>query len=393
MAVRFDAPEDRLTELTGTWPSPNAGFTVTAWVRIVVDTGTYATWFRAFTPGRGVVLNGCTEADGTTGGNYFTLNQSAANGVDMQVGTWYPIALSHENGTNTGTSYLRDGATTLADAATVDDGIDAAGICIGGRDDTDPAEFWNGEIAYVRIWSAELSQDEIEAEWESATPVRTDDLLADWPLVDETDLTDTVQGLVLAVQGGGVLDPAAQPTPLTAATGLAAGTYFAPVSPAQADTSGSLGNEVLHLTPWRLVQPISIDRLAVNIALDGEAGCTVRPGVYVDTGNYAPGMLLVDGGTLAADAIASPEATVAADLDAGLYWVGGVVQAAPTTEPEVTVTAAAELDAPVGSVTLADVAGAAVAGYSQSGVSGALPDPFVADGVSTAAPRVIVRLA
>jgi len=393
MAVRFDAPEDRLTELTGTWPSPNGGFTVTAWVRIMVDTGTYATWFRSFTPGRGVIVNSCTDADGTTGNNYFTWESQAANGVDMQVGTWYPVAVSHDDGGTIGTSYLRDGALTLADSATVESGIDAAGICIGGRDDTDANEWWNGEIAYVRIWSAELIQAEIEAEWESTTPVRTDDLLADWPLANETDLTDTVQGLVLAVQGGGVLDPAADPSPLTAVSGLAAGTYFAPVSPAQAATSGSLGNEVLHLVPWRVEEPVSIDRLAVNIALDGEPGCTVRPAVYADNGNYAPGMPVIDGGALAADAIASPEATVAADLDAGLYWVGGVVQAAPTTEPEVTVTAAAELDAPVGSTTLADVAGAAVAGYSQSGVSGALPDPFVADGVSTAAPRVIVRLA
>lgn len=173
----------------------------------------------------------------------------------------------------------------------------------------------------------------------------------------------------------------------------AVGQYFPAVSGGATTTSLTLGNGTLRLTGWLIETPITIDRIAVNITVAGESGARVRPGIYADSGSGYPGALLLDGGQLAADAVAAPEATVAITLS-GLVWIGGAVQAAPTTQPTVTVTTNLTPPVPASSSTLSSVAGAALAGYSQTGVTGALPANFTASpGFAGNAPRVIVRRA
>lgn len=46
------------------------------------------------------------------------------------------------------------------------------------------------DVAYWRVWTAALSEEELAAEMQSPSPVRTADLWADWPLTAHTDLTD-----------------------------------------------------------------------------------------------------------------------------------------------------------------------------------------------------------
>jgi hypothetical protein len=52
------------------------------------------------------------------------------------------------------------------------------------------SEYLDGDMAHVRVWDAELSQAEVEAEWASARAVRTTNLHLEWRLADNTDTND-----------------------------------------------------------------------------------------------------------------------------------------------------------------------------------------------------------
>jgi len=229
MSIRFDAAADRLT-YTGSIPVPTSGLTITAWVKIVNDQNTNATWFRVYTSAFSTVITSATDADGTGGNNYFTGGGTVANVQQLGVGSWCAVAVSHDTGT-TGKAYVRIGVTTTATSGTVSSAT-PDGICLGGRDSTDPNEWFDGEMAQVRIWSTELNQTQIEAEWASPTPVVTSGLYANWPLANATDLTDTAASRVLTTPNGtgqttGADDPpnaatTVAPRPPVMAPGLAA---------------------------------------------------------------------------------------------------------------------------------------------------------------------------
>lgn len=208
MAVRFDAAADRLTH-NGAYPQTSAGWTYTAWVRIDVDRNDYSTWLRTSASASTVATMG-TNSNGTQGANYFTASGSATTNTDLTVGVWVPVA-----GTRSASSgdlftyYQPTPGTTISgtvDLATSDVTATPDQICIGGRGSADANEWLNGSVAYVRVWSAELTQSEIEAEWASAAPVRTTDLHSNWTLDDLSHLTDTVGSKVLSPQSGGVLE-------------------------------------------------------------------------------------------------------------------------------------------------------------------------------------------
>ena len=74
-----------------------------------------------------------------------------------------------------------------------------------GRDVTNPINDWwyfddlygegfNGELAYGRIWLRAFSDAEAEAEWQSATPVITSNLVADYRFVDSAGATTDSSG-------------------------------------------------------------------------------------------------------------------------------------------------------------------------------------------------------
>lgn len=199
MSIRFDAAADRLT-YTGSPPVPASGLTITGWVKVQVDRNDWSTWIRLYDSGFSTVANAATDSDGLQGNSYFTAGGSVLNGQTLSVGTWAAVAIAHNVGT-TGKSYVRLSGVTTASSGTVSSGT-PAGLCIGGRDSTDANEWFNGEIAQIRIWSSELSQAQIEAEWASSTPVISSGLYANWPLTNATDLTDTVASRVLTTPNG-----------------------------------------------------------------------------------------------------------------------------------------------------------------------------------------------
>jgi hypothetical protein len=188
MSTRFDAASDRIS-FAGTMFAVGSGFTMTAWAYVSVDTNANQTFARLHaSSGGSTIATWATGSDGLSGPNYFTGSGTVTNATNMAVGEWRKIAISCSG--TTGKSYVAtDGGVTETDSGTVGVGT-PDGITLGGRAPADSSESFNGRLAYVRVWTAELTQTQIEAEWASATPVITASLWADWPLTDSTDLTD-----------------------------------------------------------------------------------------------------------------------------------------------------------------------------------------------------------
>jgi len=206
MAVRLDAAADRLSYSAA---APPATITITAWVYLAVDRNDYSAIARLWTGAFGTVGSWETDSDGTSGPWYFTGGGSIGNSTGFVVGEWRRVALTRTGSTGQLLVATSTGATEV-DSGTVGTAI-PAGITLGGRDTSDNTEWFNGRLAYVRVWSSVLTQAEIEAEWASVTPVKTSELWANWPLSDASDLTDTVAARTLAVASGGSLTTEAGP--------------------------------------------------------------------------------------------------------------------------------------------------------------------------------------
>lgn len=216
MAVQLDAAADRLTWL-GTLPRTSDGWTYTAWIRLDVDRNDFSTWLRLSAAGS-TIATCSTNSDGTSGPNYFTAIASASRVTDMSTpatGVWVPVAGKRSASSGDIAALCKPNGTdptviVTGDLATTDVTGTPDQICLGGRDTTDANEWWSGSIAHERIWSVELTQAEIEAEWASPTPVRTSGLWDAWELADASDLT-SINGRTLAVQSGGSLATVAGP--------------------------------------------------------------------------------------------------------------------------------------------------------------------------------------
>jgi hypothetical protein len=191
MSVRFDAASDRLSYSASNPPSPNSGFTVTLWAWVSVSRGDYSTLVRLWAASdSNVPLTFDTDSNGLNGPHYFSTSGIVNGSLNMAVGEWRKLAVSRSAG-GTGKTYaaLSTGLTTVTSGA-IGSIPDPIGITLAGRTPAEANEWFNGRLTYVRVWSRELSQAEIEAEWASATPVSTTGLFADWPLESAADLTD-----------------------------------------------------------------------------------------------------------------------------------------------------------------------------------------------------------
>ena len=188
MAVRFDQNSDLISYSSSVFNPATDGFTMTAWTLVSVDQNTFQTMARLYA-GSSTVATLSTRSDGTTGPTYYTVSGSIEGTGSFTVSEWRKVAWTC-SGTN-GKAYFSvpDGATQVFSGSVSSNSL-VDGITLGGRAPNDLSEGLNGRLAYVRVWSDALSQAQIEAEWESVTPVRTTGLWADWVLADALDLTD-----------------------------------------------------------------------------------------------------------------------------------------------------------------------------------------------------------
>lgn len=180
---------------------------------------------------------------------------------------------------------------------------------------------------------------------------------------------------------------------------LASGRYYLTCSPQAVGTSAGLGTGTMRLYPWYVPNPVTITVIGVEITTAGDAGSTVRLGLYADNGTGLPGQLILDSianavsGAVDGATVAVQSVTVAKTLPAGLYWVAAVVQNVTTTSPTVR-TANGPITPYTYGSTAVPGAGVGWIGYTQSGVTAALPATCTVGNVGTLyPPRVFVKVA
>jgi hypothetical protein len=201
-----------------------------------------------------------------------------------------------------------------------------------------------------------------------------------------------------------------QPLPATAtvsgttviASGGAVGTSYkanAWLFPALSPGTGAVANGVMSAARVGVPEATSITSIAAEVTIAGSAGSVIRLGVYNDNGHGYPGTLLVDAGTIDGTVVGvasipfdglsgHPSAVVTA---AGTYWIVGVSQGAPVTNPTVRINSGVSSGILFGSA--AAGMGSNATSYTMAGVTAALPGTFNATvSATTNTHRVAVQL-
>lgn len=181
------------------------------------------------------------------------------------------------------------------------------------------------------------------------------------------------------------------------------GFYYFCNSPASASTSSGLGNGSLRLTPWVVTKSVTITRIGAEFSVAGEANSVFRLGIYADDGTGIPGgAAVLDAGSIStgtgnAGTVATGgtpgvyEITVSQALTPGLYWVGGAVQGAPSTQPTIRTVANSLMIQPIPSATLFAANSGNVGFVLASVVTGALPT-WSGTASAGSAPRVFFKV-
>lgn len=99
------------------------------------------------------------------------------------------------------------------------------------------------------------------------------------------------------------------------------------------NSSTLLSNGTLLLVAIALSVPGTFDQIGWTVDTVGSAGSVIRLGLWAGNASGQPGTLLADAGTFIGTTTGLKQITFGAAqvLPAGLYWVGGVQQGAPTT--------------------------------------------------------------
>ena len=226
-AFRISGEQDvlQLATKTGT-----QSVTFTGWVKLSADRNTYSAIFTIEEGvGHSTAYNELiTDGDGTTLVVYDTNDICGTVGTLTQ-GTWHKVAWVVSNGTfsayfgTQGTTGVTQTVTnsSIANVSTVNyNGVGSSYYA--------SSEWFNGCLSNVRVWNTELTKAEIEAEFTSDTPVKTENLLGAWlpsTVTVNTVLTAQAGANLLDGSGGGTpdytiedgptLDPAATPDPIT----------------------------------------------------------------------------------------------------------------------------------------------------------------------------------
>lgn len=184
----------------------------------------------------------------------------------------------------------------------------------------------------------------------------------------------------------------ALPGQLLAPRAYTSGQYFFCNSQGTTST-GNTTNNTVRVSPWLVTEAITISRLFAEFTVAGEASSEFRFGIWNDDGAGKPGTLLLDAGT--ASTAGSPgafEVTVSQAVGPGIYWVGGAVQNASSTQPTMRTvnTSAMPTALPLGSSLPSTTAAGT---FIQGSVTGAFSDFTASPSLSTIAARIGFKVA
>jgi len=158
--------------------------------------------------------------------------------------------------------------------------------------------------------------------------------------------------------------------------------------------TASLGNENLRVSQWVVTEAVTIARFNAEFTVAGEAGSVFRIGVWAaDGAGGIPSTLVVDAGTVATSG--SPgvvEVTLGSPvtIQPGVYWIGGAVQNAPSTQPTMRTVTPLWPGGPL--TTSLPSAGTSAPGWLKAAVSGAF-GAFTSPSTSSNIPRIGFKVA
>lgn len=207
-ALRFDAHNDYLQ--MSTVPSSSVNFSVCGWVKIVTDRNDYScVWAFEDTVG-GNFVELVTDFDGTSMAIFD--NGGADAVVSMTPGTWYFFGVKVGASGALTTYWGLEGAGSLTkQTGTVVSSGSFNKFWFGS---TSFSEFLSGDLAQFRAWNAQLSDAEFDAEFKSATLVRTSNAVGWWQFANNaTRATDASgNGNTLTDSGSGAWSEVTGPT-------------------------------------------------------------------------------------------------------------------------------------------------------------------------------------
>lgn len=179
MGARADAATDQVQYVGSDLPDPAVALTVTMWVKLGTDLNTFSTLMRFSNAGGSTVANFALGANGTVP-SYFTGGGSVAAPTDLIPGLWTPLAF--RCAANTARVFVGNslGQVAFANSGSVSGSTGPNRVALFGRGFGDTSERFDGSLAYVRVFAAELTAEQIEAEWQ--TPTSSTPRVADWPL-------------------------------------------------------------------------------------------------------------------------------------------------------------------------------------------------------------------
>jgi hypothetical protein len=167
-----------------------------------------------------------------------------------------------------------------------------------------------------------------------------------------------------------------------------AGVYIGPeVVQKTINTTMAQGNALV--CPVVIPKRTAIDRIGIVLATAGDASSLLRFGIYHADADGYPGELMLDAGTVAANATGLREVTVSAVLQPGVYWFCAVSQNV-TSAPVATGYFALGQHGAVNATFAINYAAGA---YYGAGVTGALPATFPALAMLGGGVAVLARVA
>jgi len=183
-AVRFDAGADVLTMPSAALPSGSGGWTLAGWFRIVNDRNAVSTLWSL----DGIFSSSWHSLRTTADGTSLRLNESGTDVLtiaSLTVGTWYFLAVRKDAsgnvkayvGTEAGGALSTVTGTVTNIATYSGDGY------VGGNAYGD---WFDGRGWGLRIWDADLSDAEVDAEFAASSAARTSNNRAQWLLDNAT---------------------------------------------------------------------------------------------------------------------------------------------------------------------------------------------------------------
>jgi Concanavalin A-like lectin/glucanases superfamily len=180
MAAVADAATDRVSRATA--PSL-ASITVMAWAKIgAVHAGNlFHPIMRVEAGGGTALVLGYKGTNGRTPSLYSAASTTGIAGTEIALGTYQCVAATMAAG-----SAAIFSGTTPGTLAKVTGTVNTSGtpdtVTLFSRSPSDGSEWLEGTLAYVRMWTAVLSDAEIALESQATSAVRTANLWADWSL-------------------------------------------------------------------------------------------------------------------------------------------------------------------------------------------------------------------